>query len=354
MSKAPKEGAKGLATFAGSLAAQAHEHEQSAIWRTSSEPPLRELGALKERLSNIACILHEMAHDGGQSSIQNIFQTARRGSLGKATLAAARRCQSLADRRFRKRLRGLESALKNKGWNARCWSRPNNEVDSVYWPARDVAVLVEIMDLNTDVGCIEDSLAAGLDHLEKDWFFRVVPILKGYVVPALAFLPSSSVPLPDQDFAKGWQGHIDRPFLSPVIVDQFDEALAACFRLSGILTCRDPERLHPDELEVFSKSIESFERNRDHVAEAAETTCREHLARAYDYLNESWNHIVDEYEAAKARQPIAQPLCMNSYYALAGQTGDQTIDLVVLRLQLLQAECTYVAKNYDGQLETVT
>ncbi|MEX0915951.1 MAG: hypothetical protein WDZ60_08660, partial [Wenzhouxiangellaceae bacterium] len=276
MSKVPEEGAKGAATFAGSLAAQAHDHQQSAIWRTSSKPPRRELGALGERLSDVSCILNEMAHAYGQSSIQGIVQAARKGSFGKATRAAARRCQSLAGQRFRKRLQALEGALKNEGWNARCWSRPTDEADSVYWPAREVAVLVEITDFETDAGYIEDSLAAAQGHLGTDWRFRVVPVINNYVVPALAVLPSSHVPFPDHDFTKDWQDLIDRPFLSPEIVDRFDEALTACTQLSGILACRDPENLHPYEQEVFSKSVESFERHRDHVAEAADTTNAEH------------------------------------------------------------------------------
>jgi hypothetical protein len=332
-------GAKGTATFAGSLAAQAQEHEQSAIWRTIAEPPLRELGALRERLSDVACILHEMAYNGDPSSILEIVKVARKGQLGKAVRAAARRCRSLSDQRFRKRLQALETALKDKGWNARCWSRPIDEADSVHWPAREVAVLVEITDFETDAGYIEDSLTMGQDHLGTDWRFRVVPAVNGYVVPALALLPSSHVPLPDQDFAKDWRDHIDRPFLSPEAVDRFDEALAACIQLSGILACRDPENLHPDENEVFSRSLESFERNRDLVAEAAENTGSELLAWAYNYLNQTWDQVVREFEAAKAGQPIARPLCMNAHLALAGQVNDQTTELAAARILMLQAEC---------------
>ncbi len=327
MNKTTGEEARGTATFAGSLAAQAHDHRQSAIWRTSSEPPLRELDALRERLDDVACILHEMAHDGGQSSIQGIVQAARKGRLGKATRAAARRCQFLADQRFRQKLQNLESAIKDKGWNARCWSRPTDEADSVYWPACEVAVLVEITDFETDAGYIEDSLAAGQDHLGNDWRFRVVPIINGYVVPALAVLTLSHVPLPDKDFAKDWRDFIDRQFLPSEFVDRFDKALAACTQLSGILACRDPENLHPDENEVFSKLVESFKRNRDRVTETAETTDSEHLALACNYLNETWDQVVHEFEAAKAGQPVTQPFCMNSHLALAGETSDQTMEL---------------------------
>lgn len=341
-------GLKGMATFAGSLAAQAQEHEKSPIWRTSSEPPLRELGALKDRLSDVAGILHEMAHDDDQSAIQGIVKVARKGQLGKAVRAAARRCHLLADQRFYKRLQTLKDALNAKGWNVQCCSRQIDEADGVYWPAQEVAVLVEITDFETDAGYIEDALSLSQKHLGTDWRFRIVPVLNGYVLPALALLPSSHMPLPDQDFAKDWHAQIGRPFLSPEVLDRFDEALAACTQLSAVLTCRDPENLHPDEEKVFSKSIESFERNRDFVAEAAEKTCSEHLVWAYDYLNATWKQVVGEFEAVKAGQSVAAPLCMTAHQALAGQANDQSVELASARILILQEECMSVVGNDDA------
>lgn len=347
MSETPGEGTKAMATFAGSLAAQALAHQQSAIWRTSSKPPIQEFRALRKRLSDVSCILHEMAHDGRQSSIQAKVQTARKARLGGAIHSAAWRCQSLADRRFRRRLQDLESTLMDKGWNALCSSRPTDDADSVYWPAREVAVLVEVADFETDAEYIEDSLAAGQHHLGSDWPFRVVPVVNGYIVPSLAVIPSSHVPLPDHGFAKDWRDTINQPFLSPEIIDWFDEAVTACTQLSGILACRDPENLHPDENEVFSKSVESFERNRDHVAEAAERTGSEHLALACEYLEESWNQVVNEFEAAKAGQAVALPICMHAHLALSGEANDHTKNLAAVRIFMLQVECMSAAEHAD-------
>lgn len=350
VSKIPsEERAKGPATFAGALAAQAREHRQSAIWRTSSKPPLRELDALVERLGDVASILHEIAHDDSQSAVQGIIASARKGQLGKAVHKAARRCRSLANQRFDQRLSALESALRDNGWNARCWSRPIDEADSVYWPALEVAVLVEIAALATDAEYIEDSLALGQDHLGADWRFRIVPVINGYVVPALAVLSSSIGPLPDEDFAMDWLGDIDRPFLSPEIIDRFDEALAACTQLSGILACRDPDNLHPEENEAFSKAFESFEHNRDLVAAAAESVGSEHLAWACNYLNETWDKVVHEFESARAGKPAAQPLCMIAHHAISGQVNDQTTELVAARTYILQEECFRTAALIESQ-----
>ncbi len=290
-----------------------------------------------------------MAQDSGQPAVQEITQAARKSGLGKATRAAARRCQVLADQRFHRRLRVLENALKNEGWDALCWSRPVDKMDSVYWPASEVAILVEIADFETNGGYLDAALAAGQDHLGDDWRFRVVPVINGYVVPALAVLPSSNVPMPDQEFAKDWHDHIDRPFLSPKIVGSFDDALAACMVLSGILACRDPENLHADEHGLFSKAIETFERLRDEVAEEAEQTNSEQLVWASDYLNETWGQVVDEFEAERAGQPVADPFCMNAHNAISGEANEQTMELAALRLLLLQDECERLAESGDRE-----
>ncbi len=354
LSKIPgEEGAKAAATFAGSLAAQAQEHKRSDIWRAMSLPPLNELAALSERLSDLASILHEMAHDDGQTTIHGIVKTARKGTLGKAIHAAARRCRSLADQRFSDRLHTLENDLKERGWNARCWSRSIDESDNVYWPAREVAVLVEIADFETDARYIEDGLAIGQQLLGNDWRFRIVPVINGQVLASLALLPSSHMPLPDQDFAREWQEHINRPFLSSGTAERFDEAMAACTQLSAIMACRELENLHPEEDEAFSKAIDSFECNRELVAEAAESTGSEHLAWARDYLDQSWDKVVSEFEAAKAGQAVAEPLCMTAHLALAGQENERAAELAGARILILQSECSSVARSSTNQVPEV-
>ena len=350
LSKIPsEEGGKAAATFAGSLAFQAQEHQQSGIWRTMSTPPLNELAALSKRLSDIACILHEMSRDDGQTAVHGIIKAARKGALGKAIHAVAGRCRSLADQRFHQRLSALENTLKTQGWNTRCYSRPIDESDSVYWPAREVAILVEIADFETDASYIDDGLAAGQQHLGTDWRFRIVPVMNGQVLASLAIIPSSHMPLPDQDFPREWREHIDRPFLSSGITERFDEAIAACTQLSAIMACRELENLHSEESEVFSKAIESFKRNRELVAEAAENTDSEHLAWALDYLKQNWNQVVNEFEAAKAGQAVTEPLCMIPHLALTGQKNERTIDLTVARILILQAECSRVTESSSNQ-----
>ncbi len=334
-----KQGAKTAAVFAGSQAAKAQEQERSDIWRTMSSPPRKELAALSERLGDVACIVHEMAHDASPKAMRGIVKAARKGALGKAVHAAARRCLSLADQRFRHRLRDLESALKERGWSAQCWSRSIDKSDSGYWPAREVAVLMEIADFETDA-YIEAGLAIGQKYLGNDWRFRVVPVMNGQVLATLALLPSSQMPLPDLDFAQEWQEYIDLPFLSSETLERFDGAIVACTQLSGIMACRDLENLHPEEEEARLAAIESFKHNRELIAEDTANTRSEYLVRVVDYLNRDWNQVVSELDAVKAGQVVAEPLHLTEKLALAGQENERITKRAVARMLILQVECS--------------
>lgn len=329
---------RAAAAFADTLAAQALDHEKSLIWRASSEPPLDELRALSNRLCDIAGILHEIAHDNGQPAIQKIRKAARKGQLGTTLGAAARHCRLLAKRRFQKRLRTLEEALNNAGWKGQCYSRQIDQTDGVYWPSREVAVLIEIEDFQTVAEYAQDALSLSQKHLGLDWRYKVSPVLNGYVLPALALLPSSHMSLPDPDFSNDWHALIDRPFLLSDVLDRFDEALAACTQISAILSCRNPKKMHPDEDQAFSQCLQSFKRNRDIVADAAKQANSETMIRANDFLIETWNNVVDEYHAVKAGRPVTSPLHTKTYEALTGKVNDYLTELIVIRILILQAE----------------
>ena len=334
------DNAKAAATFADDLAARAREHERSEIWRATSAPPLKKLTALAERLDNVACILHEIAHNGSPTATKRLVRAAKKGTLGKAVRSAARLCRLFAEQRFRERLRALEEALKVRGWTAKCWTRPVDESGSIYWPAMEVAILVDATDFETDAGCLDDCLSVGQDHLTNDWRFSVVPVINGQVVASLALLPSlQSSPLSDANFAKKWQAHIDLPFFSSEITEAFDTAVAACTQISAIVNCRDLTNLHPEEEDIFLKVIDSFKSKRGILETFAEKTGLEEFNNALEYLAESWNQVVSESEAEKTGQTISNPFWMIPYHALAGEGDANTLELAATRILLLQAEC---------------
>ncbi len=334
------ETAKGAAAYAGSLAGQAREHHQSGIWRTMSSPPLKDLSGISERLGDVSCILHEMAHDTRPNAVQRIVKATRKAGLGTAVRAAARRCRRLADRRFETRLRELEHALSERGWNAHCLSRAINESDSVYWPAREVAILVEITDFATQgARWVDETISLGKQYLEDDWLFSTVPVMKDQVLAPLALRPSSLMPLPDGDFASNWSNCLDKPIFSSTLAKTFDEAVAACMQVSAIVACRDLQDLHPEEDTILSKSLDIFKRNREIVANAADRTEMEHFALALDYLHRNWNRVIDEFESVKAGGAVEEPLCMTPHLALAGEENEGAAEIAAIRLLLLQAEC---------------
>ena len=332
--------AKAPATFAGSRSARAREYVKSEIWRTTSTPPLKELTALAERLNDVACILHEIAHTS--TAATRLAKTARKIGEGKAVHAVARRCHASAERRLRRRLLALEKALKAKGWNAKCLTRPIDSSDSPYWPAAEIAILVEISDFETDVNYIDDCLSIGQEQLAKDWRFRVVPVINGYVIPALALIPSSLMPLPDQDFEIEWQDNIELPFLSSEKAcnsEAFDSAVAACTQISAILYSLDLTILLPEEEEVLSKAVTSFNSNREVIVASAEEDGLEEFIFALSYINEIGNQVVSEYEAVQTGQTINNPLCMSPYNAMTGEESERINDLAAVRMLLRQAEC---------------
>ena len=335
------ETAKATATFAGSLGGKAREHHDSGISRTMSSPPLKELAKLSERLGDISFILHEIANDSGPDAIQRIVKTTRNAGFGAAGRAGARHCRHVAGRRFKNRLHELETAMLGRGWQSRCVSRPINRHDSPYWPARKVAVLLEIGDLAAQwIPNVELFLSLGKKHLKNDWPFRTVPVMNGQVLASLALTPSSHMPLPDPEFAREWSDCIDIPMFSSALVEKCDEAIAACVHVSAIITCRGVKDLHPEEDDILAMAVDTFRRSREIVANAAGQTETEHFALALDYLDRTWGRVVDECDSVKANRAIEEPLCMTPHLAIAGEESEHMQELAAVRLVILQAECS--------------
>ncbi|HHI94903.1 MAG TPA: hypothetical protein ENK04_15605 [Gammaproteobacteria bacterium] len=339
MNKLASDGStKGAASFAGSLAAQARDHQQSKIWRTTSAPPLKKLSALANRLDDVSSVLHEMAHDDSPSVIQGIMNVAKRASLSKSVHLAAQRCRMQADQRLQKKLHAFEKKLAARCCHAKCWTRPIEEPDSVYWPPVEIAILVDIADFETDSSCLEECLSVAKKMFGQKWQFRVVPVIEDRVLPAFAMLFLNNMVLPDQDFAKEWMGHIDQQFHSSDVSDAFDKAMSACMHLSGIVHCRNLEKMNTEEEEVTENIIDDFKSCRKHLQEAARATGLEELEWALEKVDITWNQLVEESEARKNSKVVSSPLFENIYAALSEDENDWVNELAATRLLLQQAE----------------
>ena len=331
------EKGKAAATFAGSLAAQAREHRRSDIWRVSPNPPLRELLDLADRLDDVSRILHELSEDPGY--FVAVAKSVRKSGLNKSTAAASRACLGRAKRRLTSRLRSLVAALRDVGHTIRCHLRPIHDADTVYWPPREIAILVEVPDVEPEsLATLEESLNVAQKHLGDDWPFRAAPTIRGQVIADLALCPSSIAPLPDENFARDWSEHLDQPIHTIARSTRpFDEGIAACHRVSAILACRGFKDLHPQEQSALSQAIESFERSREAVVETADRTGTEHWLLARDYLDATWARVVSEYQAIQAGGTVADPVCMAPLESLSGETNDHTSELAAIRLALFQS-----------------
>ena len=332
--------AKAAATFAGSLATQAREHLDSEIWRASSSPPLKKLAALSARLEDVACILHELADVGGPRKAQRIAKSAKRAGRDRSTAAAARYCRTLGNRRFAKRLADLESKLFQEGLIGHIASRPINESDSPYWPARQIAVVAEMPDTETEwLGSLDDCFAIVHQELKEDWPFRVVPVVNGHVIGSLALCTSSQGAFPDLDFVRDWSRHIRLPMLRSEAEQKLSEGIASCHLISGILICRGTRDLHPEEEKALSDAVNSFQSTFEEVAKAASDTELDQWMLAFGYLDQTWNQIVEEYEAVNRGQKVDNPYCMTAHNLLSGHAGGSEQDLLATRMLMLQAEC---------------
>ena len=237
-------------------------------------------------------------------------------------------------------MRELEKAFASQGWTAKCHSRPINEDDSPYWPAREVAILFEIEDLaELWLPNLEEVLSLGARHLENDWPFRAVPVMNGQILPSMALCPSSYMPLRDTQFSQNWSDFIDQPMHSSDLLDAFETAADACVRISAIVRCRGIENFHPEEREVLSAAFDTFKSNRETVLNAADQPETEYFALALDHLDHTWARILDEIDAVKGGRVVKEPVCMTPHLAIAGQKSEQVVDIAVVRFALLQAEC---------------
>ena len=328
--------AKGTATFAGSLAAQAREHQQSDIWRVSPKPPLKELSDLANRLDDVSRILHELSEY--PSYLVALAKTVRKSGLNKSTAAASRYCLARAERRLADRLKSLTAALEHVGRTIRCYTRPISEADSVYWPPREIAIIVEAPDVEPEsLAALDEALTVAQKHLADDWQISAAPALQGQALADLALRPSSLGPMPDESFARDWSQHLNQPIQTIAQYTQpFDEGIAACHEVSAILACRGSKDLHPEEERALFQAIESFERSRESVGEIVDRNGTEHWLLARDYLDATWAQIVSEYKTIQAGGTVANPLCMAPRESLSGDTSDHTTELAVIRLALFR------------------
>ena len=285
--------------------------------------------------------MHEMGHcRGGPTKIQGIMRVIRKALTGKAVGAAARHCRSIADQRFRKKLFAVEKAFRERGWTVRCIDRALNESDSPYWPARDVAILVMLSDFETEaVRYYTECPLIGKEILGNDWQFRTVPIASDLLLPYLALCATSIGPTPDLDFSRDWSDRIDYPFLKSEVLERFNEAVAACVSMSGIIAfCGLKNDLHTKEVAAFSQAKEVFNRNLNFLAETVERTDSENLELALEYLYQSHERVAKELEDVKAKNVIDNPLYKIAYPPPGNEENEDIVKLFCVRMAIIQDE----------------
>lgn len=332
--------AKSAATFASRLAADASELRESPIWRTVTSPPLRALDTLSSRLRDLADVLHEIAGDPTPGHIQKMCLLARKANIGKATVYAAKRSRLRATRRLEDRLRAMRAAFEREGWVVRCPWRLRHDAGSVYWPDCEIAILPEMRDLKAEwFDFVDNGITIGRKHLQNDWPFVASPVVNGCVLPSLAIHPSSPVPIPDDEFAAKWSAHVHQPFHSSDAERALMEGVARCVEVSSILKCRNKAEMHAEEDRVLSALIADFRRVRTDVTAAAGRAGREEWQWVSDILDRKWAKVKGELNSWEVGRITRDSLCGRHSGAPVGTSNEAMIELAVLRVEILQAEC---------------
>jgi hypothetical protein len=335
---------KSAAVFSGDLAAQAREHKKSDIWRTISNPPLTKLEALAERLFNISCILHEFAFDASDEAINKAVKSTKKDNIGQAVKSLARRCSFQATQRLDKKLKDVFIILTKRGWSVQLYTRKINERDSVYWPALEVAILINIASFDIDGSYLEDCFSVASEKLGTDYRFRVAPVINDWVIGSMAMIPSSLIPtgLPDTNFEGEWKCSINLPFLRNKLVTVFDAVIASCIEISSIAYCRDLENIHPKEEEALSNIISSLDKNIQLFSRFTEEIGSDELYEISEYLGEIFDRLKSELKSLGDGRPVDSPICMLSYDSLSGNESELVTDIAVTKLLLIQTEALLI------------
>lgn len=330
---------KATAAFAGGLVGQAGEHSSSLIWRVIAHPPLEEMAALKARLHDVSCILHEMVADSSPARIVALVVAAKKARPGHSIAAAARLSHAAAERRFQKRMANVESEMNRRGWRARCCTRAiEDDQDTPFWPPQEIALLVTLDSFETDAPALQDGLEVVSELIGYDYPWRVVPVVSGQVISAFALQWSSELgAVPDDGFAQRWSGAIEEPILISTAADAFDRAARACIQVSSILAFRDPADLQLKEATVMSQAIDDIQSNITEVEALAERGSEE-FAWAAEFIESCWSRLSREAEAAQAGEPIENPLWKEAFGALDGDLNEWTLQVTGARALLREAE----------------
>lgn len=267
------EGAKATATFAGKLHEEALVHMDSDIWRVVDSPPYDELSELSKRLEALSQILHELDYDNSPKKLDPLIKIAKKTPKGKGVYAVSKRCIMRADKRLADKMRKLRAQLKTDGWTSDSLIRRNDRHDCPYWPASEIAILVELPNFQSEERDWVECLGICNEEISMSWPFSIVPVVNKRVVPSMALVPSNSSPvgfLPDTNFESKWGDVLKHRFASTHLYKCFESIVSSCIEISSYLSCLELKSLHADEELVLSKIAEFIEHGTDQLIKYAD------------------------------------------------------------------------------------
>ena len=330
---------KAISSFAGGLSGRAREQMGSEIWRTMSSPPMEDLDSLATRLYDISSILHEKANSESLSLFKQFVKTARRKRVSNIVQDVAQQSNTRGERRLQHRLKRLVKESRAHGLAVHHWKRPIEQAESPFWPPFEIALGVNVASDLSNISDIERIQAIGQENLGNNWPFRVVPVVDGQIESALAVLPLSVGALPDTEFTRNWEHHIDLPFVNAEISRVFDEAIAACRQQSEIASCRNLADLHPEEARVLANIEKKFRHDRDTYNRYVESTeLDDSFGLAQTFIEEVGAEIEHEVETSKSGMQVDDPFWLGLRLNPEGEDCEGVEAYIYLLMLLRQAE----------------
>lgn len=339
------ENIKSSACFAGSLSDQALRHQDSDIWRTTRNSPIKELQDLATRLRDVSIILHDRASEKPGTVRKNILKTARKAPRGKAISHVARRCTFVAEQRFNTLLQRIEHSLVEAGYPTTCIKQPIPELSSPFFPAQNLAVLFEINEVSTEITFAFDKVLSVVQQLVPDSRpYRIVPIVSNHVLTGLALTGSATIPLPDQDFELNWKSQLGSKIVSRESVKPLDDAVNAAYTISSLLVFRQSSNLLPDEKFALKQAFATFKCCYAEIRNLVSSGLH-YWTSAFDYLHEVRRNLDDEKKQYANGSIPKSPIWKEHTQSFSLPLKGQIAELAAIRIVIFEEEARSASRR---------
>ena len=291
------------------LVEQVDQLADAERWRLLREPPLTDVGQLRQTLLDLHAVVAEQAWGGRISAV------ALQNAGKKGLVAAARVARQRSGARMQKVADAVVRALAEAGYGARVVRR-EGQPESHRWPSDDFLVLVEVDSIywwQRELAAIADVCRPLLD--DRVGFF-MAPIRLERLVGSFAVKVSTEVFADDS--VRDWRD-LPLPLLNERVTSVCGRGLGALVEVSGVVASVHDSELHDDEAGVVEAAMKQANETLQFFNDLVEETGHPLLAEVGGALLELARRVEDEAAARAAGAPVERGVAAS---VVAGLKGD--------------------------------